>query len=100
MEVLDVSKFTYSEHAIGRFMERTDCDDENQAVRHMTSIIKMARKAYRKNFAYMFFKYGQQPTDYYITSQWVFVSVKNEIVTCYKKTRKEIKQMYRPVEES
>ena len=99
MEILNVEKFTFSDHAVDRFMERTSCTDSKMAVRNMRSTMRLARKAQRRNYVHMFFKYGQVPTEYYITSRWVFVVVNNEVTTCYKKDRKEIYTMYKTVEE-
>jgi len=65
----------------------------------MRSTLKLAQKAQRKNYVYLFFKYGQVPTDYYITNKWVFVVVDNEVTTCYKKERKEIKALYKIAKE-
>jgi len=99
MSALDVERFTFSDHAVERFMERTNSTGAKMAVRNMRSTMKLAQKAQRKNFVEMFFKYEQVPAEYYITNRWVFVVVNNEVTTCYKKDRKEIKTLYKIVED-
>lgn len=94
-----MENFTFSDHAVERFMERTSCSSPKLALRNMRSTMKLAQKAQRKNYIQIFFKYGQVPTDYYITNKWVFVVVNDEVTTCYKKEKKEIKTLYRPIEE-
>lgn len=95
---LNLDSLNFSVHSVERFMERTECNDEKMAIRNMKSILRQAKRARRKNFVHLFFKYNQIEAKYYVTRKWIFVIIEKEVATCYRKEPNEIKSMYKPLE--
>jgi hypothetical protein len=96
--ILNVDSFKFSDHAIKRFQQRTGESKPQRAEKVMRSNMKLAKKAIRKNFVKQFFKYGQTPTEYYITRTWVFVVKDNVVMTCYQKDWSELKKLFVPIQ--